>query len=49
MFLEDLLEAHEVEALVVLQQYEAEVELGEGQLEVLRLANGGAPAQCERS
>ena len=49
MFLQDLLEAHEVEALIVLQQYEAEVELGEGQLEVLRLANGGAPAQGEGS
>ena len=39
MFLEDLSESGEVEGLVVLQQNEAEVELAEGQFEVVQLAH----------
>lgn len=38
MLLEDLSEAGEVEVLVVLQEDEAEVELTEGQLQVMNLA-----------
>ena len=41
MLLEDLAEAGEVERLVVLQQDEAEVELAEGQLQVVQLADVG--------
>ena len=39
MFLEDLPEARRVEALIVLYEDEAEVELGEGHLQVLELAD----------
>ena len=38
MFLQDLSESGEVESLVVLEQNEAEVELAEGQLQVVQCA-----------
>ena len=41
MFFKNLAESGEVESLVVLQQHQTEVELGEGQLEVMKLPHGG--------